>query len=213
MRQKVFRSAPTLAQFHVSEHNQLLIAGVDEAGRGPLAGAVFAAAVMLDREQPLSGLDDSKKLSWQQREELYDQIISRSLCYAVASVDAREIDRLNILQASLLAMKRAVDKLVHVPQMVYVDGQHLPVWDYPAQAVIKGDSLLQAIAAASILAKVSRDRDMLEQDRLYPCYGFAKHKGYPTSAHLQALRAYGPCAIHRQSFRPVAECTRQSRLK
>lgn len=210
MRRKGFQSEPVLVESYVSAHDQLLIAGVDEAGRGPLAGAVFAAAVILDPDKPLSGINDSKKLNQQQREELYDQIICRSLCYAVASASVREIDRLNILQASLLAMKRAVDKLAHVPQMVYVDGQHVPVWNYPAQAVIKGDSQLLAIAAASILAKVSRDRDMLEQDRLFPGYGFARHKGYPTTEHLKALHNHGPCAIHRQSFRPVADCSRQA---
>lgn len=190
------------------ENRYQRIAGVDEAGRGPLAGEVVAAAVMLDPEKPVAGLNDSKKLSESRRERCYDMILESALAFAVSRASVREIDDLNILQASLLAMKRAVTSLGSTPEFVYVDGNFCPRWDYPSAAVIKGDARLQCVAAASILAKVTRDRDMLELEKEYPGYGFARHKGYPTREHLQALSRLGPCAVHRRSFKPVADILR-----
>ncbi len=181
------------------------LAGVDEAGRGPLAGPVVAAAVILDAKKPILGLADSKKLSAHRREQLFDQICQRALCYAVAQASVQEIDRLNILQATLLAMRRAVDGLALAPAKVLVDGNRLPLLEVWARAIVKGDALVDAISAASILAKVTRDRWCLQVDRLYPQYGFATHKGYGTAAHLAALRVHGACALHRKTFRPVAE--------
>ncbi len=181
-----------------------LVAGVDEAGRGPLAGPVVAAAVMLDEQQPIKGLADSKKLSALKRERLFDEIRAKSLCFCVAEATVEEIDTLNILQATLLAMKRAVAGLRLKPGLVLVDGNRLPVWDVRAEAVVKGDSKVQAISAASILAKVTRDHYMDEQSRFYPQYGFDRHKGYGTERHLLALRQHGACPLHRQSFAPVA---------
>jgi ribonuclease HII len=180
-----------------------LLAGVDEAGRGPLAGPVVAAAVMLDELQPIKGLADSKTLSPRRRERLYDEIRAKALCCCVAEASAREIDELNILQATLLAMRRAVDGLRLRPHRVLVDGNRLPVLAMPAQAIVKGDAKVQAIAAASILAKVHRDRLCLELHERFPQYGFAAHKGYPTAEHLLALRTHGACAEHRRSFAPV----------
>lgn len=191
------------------EHQALLIAGVDEAGRGPLAGAVYAAAVILNPDHLLPGIDDSKKLTEHQREELYPQILAHALCYAVASASVAEIETLNILQASLLAMHRAVTELHRQPEFVYVDGLHCPRWQYPSQAFVKGDSRFGAIAAASVLAKVCRDREMRELDKQFPGYGFAVHKGYPTPLHLETLQKYGPCAVHRKTFKPVAACLQQ----
>jgi len=179
------------------------MAGVDEAGRGPLAGPVVAAAVMLDELQPIKGLADSKTLSPRRRERLYDEIRAKALCCCVAEASAQEIDTLNILQATLLAMRRAVQGLRLRPHFVLIDGNRLPVLDMPAQAIVKGDAKVQSIAAASILAKVHRDRLCLELHERYPQYGFAAHKGYPTPEHLQALRAHGACAEHRRSFAPV----------
>ncbi|GAB5498902.1 MAG: ribonuclease HII [Pseudohongiellaceae bacterium] len=179
-------------------------AGTDEVGRGPLAGDVVAAAVILDPQRPIAGLTDSKKLSASRRQDLAAQITAAARACCVGRASVAEIDRLNILQASLLAMQRAVAGLSLEPQFVYVDGRHLPHWHYASQAVIKGDSLVPAIAAASILAKVTRDAEMLKLDARYPGYGFAQHKGYPTGAHLAALQKLGPCAIHRRSFAPVA---------
>ena len=187
------------------EHQDKLIAGVDEAGRGPLAGAVFAAAVIPDPDRPVQGVTDSKKLNAEQREELYQQIIESSLCYAVASASTTEIDDINILQASLLAMHRAVKLLSLRPEFIYVDGLYCPRWRYASLALVKGDSRISAIAAASILAKVSRDREMVKLDAEYPNYGFAQHKGYPTPLHMRTLQKLGPCDIHRKSFRPVAD--------
>ena len=181
------------------------MAGVDEAGRGPLAGPVVAAAVILDQRQPIKGLADSKKLTALRREKLFDEIRAKALCCSIAQASVEEIDRLNILQATLLAMRRAVEGLRLKPNKVLVDGNRLPDIGLPAQAIVGGDALVPAISAASILAKVHRDRWCLELDQLYPQYGFAKHKGYGTAAHLAALRAHGPCAVHRVSFRPVAE--------
>jgi ribonuclease HII len=183
-----------------------LLAGVDEAGRGPLAGPVVAAAVMLDELQPIKGLADSKTLSPRRRERLYDEIRAKALCCSVAEASAQEIDALNILQATLLAMRRAVEGLRLVPHFVLVDGNRLPVLKMPAQAIVKGDAKVQAIAAASILAKVHRDRLCEALHERYPQYGFAAHKGYPTAEHLRALRTHGACPEHRHSFAPVRAC-------
>ncbi len=194
-----------LEQLSLSWDTAGLVAGVDEAGRGPLAGPVVAAAVILDQRQPIKGLADSKKLTALRREKLFDEIRAKALCCSIAQASVEEIDRLNILQATLLAMRRAVEGLRLKPNKVLVDGNRLPDIGLPAQAIVGGDALVPAISAASILAKVHRDRWCLELDQLYPQYGFAKHKGYGTAAHLAALRAHGPCAEHRISFRPVAE--------
>jgi ribonuclease HII len=185
--------------------SDVVVAGVDEVGRGPLAGDVVTAAVILDPAKPIAGLADSKQLSELQRERLYDLILERALSWAIARASVAEIDSLNILQASLLAMHRAVQALPLQPEFVYVDGNRCPRWDYPSQAVVKGDSRVACIAAASILAKVTRDREMLLLDQQYPGYGLARHKGYPSPVHLEALRRLGPCPIHRRSYRPVAE--------
>jgi ribonuclease HII len=184
---------------------QGLIAGVDEAGRGPLAGPVVAAAVILDDMNPIKGLNDSKKLSPKQREKLYDEIRAKALCCSVAQASVEEIDRLNILQATLLAMRRAVDGLRLKPHKVLVDGNRLPVLDVRAEAIVRGDATVPAISAASILAKVTRDRWCQELDQRYPQYGFAGHKGYGTAEHLAALRAHGACPEHRKTFAPVAQ--------
>jgi ribonuclease HII len=180
-----------------------LICGVDEAGRGPLAGPVFAAAVILDSSRPIEGIADSKKLTPGRREELAGEIRARAVAWAVASSSVEEIDSINILQASLLAMRRAVESLKVVPGQVLVDGLHCPRVNLPVRAVVRGDSKVEEIAAASILAKVSRDEAMLALHRDLPQYGFDRHKGYPTRAHLEALRAYGPSIVHRRSFEPV----------
>jgi len=185
-----------------------LVAGVDEAGRGPLAGPVVAAAVILDDLHPIEGLMDSKKLTAARRERLYDEIRAKALCCSVAEASVEEIDRLNILQATLLAMRRAVDGLRLKPAKVLVDGNRLPVLDVLAEAIIRGDATVPAISAASILAKVHRDRWCAEYDREFPQYGFAAHKGYGTAAHLAALRVHGPCPQHRKSFAPVAQVLR-----
>lgn len=179
------------------------LAGVDEAGRGPLAGDVVAAAVILDPARPIPGLNDSKKLTEKRRGSLFDEIQARALAWCIARASVAEIDRLNILQASLLAMIRAVEGLQRAPEHVLVDGNRLPNWRYAAQAVVKGDSRHPAISAASILAKVARDREMLAMDKTYPGYGFAEHKGYPTQRHLAALEALGASPIHRSSYAPV----------
>jgi len=182
-----------------------LLCGVDEAGRGPLAGAVFAAAVVLDPGRPIAGLADSKVLDEAARETLAAAIRERALAWAVASASAGEIDALNILRASLLAMRRAIEALPMVPGEVQVDGLHTPPrLAFPCRAIVKGDATVPAISAASILAKTARDAEMLAQEALYPGYGFAIHKGYPTPEHLAALRVLGPCEIHRRSFAPVA---------
>ena len=182
-----------------------LVAGVDEAGRGPLAGPVVAAAVILDERHPIQGLADSKKLTALRRERLFDEIRAKALCCSIAEASVEEIDRLNILQATLLAMRRAVAGLRLKPNKVLVDGNRLPTLEVLAEAIVGGDALVPAISAASILAKVHRDRWCLTLDEQYPQYGFARHKGYGTAAHLAALRAHGPCAQHRTSFRPVAD--------
>jgi len=182
-----------------------LIAGVDEAGRGPLAGPVVAAAVILDDLNPIKGLADSKKLSAIKRERLFDEIRAKALCCCIAEASVEEIDQLNILQATLLAMRRAVMGLRLKPNKVLVDGNRLPVLDVLAEAIVKGDSKVQAISAASILAKVYRDRICHDLHQQYPLYGFDKHKGYGTEIHLQALREHGATPWHRKTFAPVAE--------
>jgi ribonuclease HII len=185
-----------------------LVAGVDEAGRGPLAGPVVAAAVILDDLHPIVGLADSKKLTALRREKLYDEIRAKALCCSIAEASVEEIDRLNILQATLLAMRRAVEGLRLKPAKVLVDGNRLPVLDVLAEAIVKGDAKVPAISAASILAKVHRDRWCAEYDREFPQYGFAAHKGYGTAEHLAALRAHGACPQHRKTFAPVTEVLR-----
>ena len=182
-----------------------LMAGVDEAGRGPLAGPVFAAAVILDDLLPIQGLADSKKLTPKKREHLYEIIKAQALCFCVATASVEEIDQLNILQATLLAMQRAVKGLRLKPSKVLVDGNRLPVLDIRAEAIVKGDSTVPSISAASILAKVERDRWCVEVDAQFPNYGFLTHKGYGTQMHLRALQEHGPCVLHRRSFAPVAK--------
>ena len=185
-----------------------LMAGVDEAGRGPLAGPVVAAAVILDELNPIKGLADSKKLTALRREALYDEIRAKALCCSIALATAEEIDSLNILQATMLAMKRAVEGLRLKPHKVLVDGNRLPTLIILAEAIVKGDALVPSISAASILAKVYRDRWCAQFHLEYPQYGFAGHKGYGTAAHLAALRLHGACPQHRRSFAPVAEVLR-----
>ena len=180
-----------------------LTCGVDEAGCGPLAGPVYAAAVILDAALPVAGLADSKKLTPRRREALALEIRSRAVAWAVASASVEEIDTLNILQASLLAMRRAVELLTVTPGQVLVDGLHRPRLAIPVRAIVRGDATMAEIAAASILAKVARDREMLALHQRHPQYGFDRHKGYPTSAHLAALREHGVSIVHRRSFAPV----------
>lgn len=181
-----------------------LTAGVDEAGRGPLMGPVVAAAVILNDLHPIKGLADSKKLTARQRDKLYDEIRAKALCCSIAMASVEEIDQLNILQATMLAMKRAVEGLRLKPYKALVDGNRLPTISMLAEAIVKGDATVPAISAASILAKVTRDRWCAEYDLLFPQYGFASHKGYGTAAHLLALREHGVCPQHRKSFAPVA---------
>ncbi|BBU98617.1 ribonuclease HII [Providencia hangzhouensis] len=180
-----------------------LIAGVDEVGRGPLVGAVVTAAVILDPNNPIIGLADSKKLTEKKREKLFDEIQEKALCWCIGRAEPEEIDNINILHATMLAMQRAVAGLSIVPEYVLIDGNRCPELPMPSQAVIKGDSLVQEISAASILAKVIRDREMVELDKAFPEYGFAKHKGYPTAYHLEKLAQYGATEFHRKSFAPV----------
>jgi len=182
-----------------------LIAGVDEAGRGPLAGPVIAAAVILDPKRKIKNLADSKQLTVEQREGLYSKICERALAFGIGRAEVFEIDGMNILQATLLAMQRAVAALKVFPTEVWVDGNRCPRLDYPTRAIIKGDTYIPAISAASILAKVTRDREMVLLDAQYPEYGFAQHKGYPTEMHRLILKKLGPCQIHRRSFAPVRE--------
>ncbi len=180
-----------------------LLCGVDEAGRGPLAGPVYAAAVILDRDRPIAGLADSKQLSKSERDRLAVEIKSRAKAWAIAFASAEEIDQHNILRASLLAMRRAVLALRHTPELVVADGTHCPVLDIPVVAIVKGDSKVAAISAASILAKTARDAVLIALHEKFPEYGFSGHKGYPTPQHLLALNRHGPCAEHRRSFAPV----------
>lgn len=181
----------------------LIICGVDEAGRGPLAGPVYAAAVILNESQPIAGLADSKKLSEKRRDALALEIRQHATAWAIAEATVEEIDELNILRASLLAMKRAVLALSVQPQEVWVDGLYCPDTSLPSRAIVKGDSKVAAISAASILAKTARDEVMMQLHEQHPQYGFAVHKGYPTAAHLAALREHGVTSVHRRSFRPV----------
>ena len=202
MRSNKYLPPPEQAAFYWARAG--LVAGVDEAGRGPLAGPVVAAAVILDDHQPIKGLADSKKLSALQREKLYDQIYARALCCSIAHATVQEIDSINILQATLLAMRRAVSGLRLRPAKVLVDGNRIPVLDVLAEAIVKGDALVPCISAASILAKVYRDRWCAQLHAAYPEYGFAAHKGYGTGQHMLALRRYGACPEHRKTFAPVA---------
>ena len=182
-----------------------ITAGTDEVGRGPLAGDVVAAAVVLDPQRPIKGLADSKQLSERKRLDCYARILDQARAWAVARASVAEIEELNILQASLMAIHRAVTALPLQPDFVYVDGNRCPRWSYPSQAIVKGDARVPCIAAASVIAKVTRDREMQECDEFYPGYGFARHKGYPSPEHLAALKRLGPCQIHRRTFGPVAE--------
>ena len=184
-------------------HASGLVAGVDEAGRGPLAGPVVAAAVILDELHPIRGLADSKQLTPRRRERLFDEIRAKALCVCIASASVEEIDRLNILQATLLAMRRAVEGLRLPPRHVLVDGNQLPPLPMPAEAIVQGDAKVAAISAASILAKVQRDRLCAELHAQWPHYGFDRHMGYPTAMHLAALREHGACPAHRRSYAPV----------
>lgn len=181
------------------------IAGVDEAGRGPLAGPVIAAAVILPLEHTIQGLTDSKLLSEKQREKLFDMIYQQALAVSVGRAEVEEIDRINILQASMLAMQRAVEGLKIAPHLVLVDGNRCPKLPCKSRAIVQGDKTEPTISAASIIAKVTRDREMLVLDQQYPQYGFAKHKGYPTKDHVAALQKHKPCIIHRRSYAPVAQ--------
>lgn len=183
----------------------VLLAGVDEVGRGPLAGPVVTAAVILDPARPIAGLADSKALSERKREGLFDEICDKALAWAIGRCEVAEIDSLNILRATLLAMERAVAALPVAPEYVLVDGNRCPSWHWPSEAVVKGDGRVAAISAASILAKVTRDREMDVLDVRYPGYGLAGHKGYPTAEHIAALQRLGASPTHRRSFRPVRE--------
>ena len=198
--------APEQAAFNFG--NPGLIAGVDEAGRGPLAGPVVAAAVILDDLKPIVGLHDSKKLTPKRREILFDEIRARALCFSIAVASVQEIDQFNILQATMLAMRRAVEGLRLKPQMVLVDGNRLPALDIRAEAIVQGDALVPAISAASILAKVHRDLLCERMHERYPVYGFDRHKGYGTAQHLAALQAHGPADCHRMTFAPVTRSLR-----
>lgn len=200
--------SPPLPAF-VCQYQGWKLAGVDEVGRGPLVGAVVTAAVILHPERPIAGLADSKKLSEKRREALYEEIIERSAAWSVGRCEAEEIDQLNIYHATLLAMERAVAGLSVIPEYVLVDGNRCPRWQWPSEPVVKGDSRVEAISAASIVAKVVRDREMQQLDQQYPGYGIAQHKGYPTPVHLEALQRLGATPSHRQSFRPVREAIEQ----
>lgn len=194
-------ASPALAD----EKLPLLTAGTDEAGRGPLAGPVVAAAVILGKQFDTTGLRDSKKLSQKQREKWHQLIITEAYAYSICVTDAREIDRINILQASLEAMRKAIEQIMPQPRLVLVDGNQVPNLSMPMRAIVGGDDLYPAISAASVVAKVTRDQIMLKLHEEYPQYGFDKHKGYPTPQHLAALREHGPCPAHRRSFGPVKQ--------
>ena len=191
----------------------MIVAGVDEAGRGPLAGPVVVAAVVLNPDRPIDGLDDSKKLNEKRREELFPLIIERSLAWSVVAIEPAEIDRINILQATLLGMQQAVGQLLPPPSLALIDGNQAPQLDCAVRTIVQGDSLEPAISAASILAKVTRDRLMKKLHFDYPEYGFDRHKGYPTADHLARLARYGPCPIHRRSFAPVRKVAAGGLLK
>jgi ribonuclease HII len=190
-----------------------LIAGVDEVGRGPLVGAVVTAAVILDPNNPIVGLKDSKKLSEKKRLELAEEIKAKALAWSLGRAERHEIDEINILKATMLAMQRAVNGLKIHPEFVLIDGNKCPILTYPCLAVVKGDSLVAEISAASILAKVARDAEMQQLHEQYPHYGFAEHKGYPTVKHLAALQQHGPLMEHRRSFKPVREALNQRLLQ
>jgi ribonuclease HII len=190
----------------------MLTAGVDEAGRGPLAGPVVVAAVILDPDRPIAGLDDSKKLSAARRETLFDHIMQQALTWSVVKISPGQIDDLNILQATLLGMRQAVERLSPIPQLALIDGNRAPRLPCQARTLVGGDGLEPAISAASILAKVTRDRIMVDLHRLYPRYGFDRHKGYPTRDHLQRLAQFGPCEVHRRSFAPVRDAMQKGLL-
>ncbi|CAH0990699.1 Ribonuclease HII [Sinobacterium norvegicum] len=194
----------------VAQGGGVLIAGVDEVGRGPLAGDVVTAAVILDPAKPIVGLNDSKKLTEKKRESLFDEIQQKALCWSVGRASVAEIDQLNILQATMLAMTRAVEGLAIEPGKVLVDGNRTPVWRYDSEAIVKGDGKVAEISAASIIAKVTRDREMVALDRRHPEYGFAGHKGYPTKQHLQAIADHGVLVEHRRSFGPVQRALQNS---
>ncbi|RJF95408.1 ribonuclease HII [Noviherbaspirillum saxi] len=194
------RDNPSLALF---DHANEIVCGVDEAGRGPLAGAVYAAAVILDPSRPVDGLRDSKKLSEAQREVLAEEIKLHALAWSIAFCTEAEIDQFNILQASMLAMRRAVEGLKTVPTLALIDGNRCPVMPVRSEAIIKGDDKVPAISAASILAKTARDASLLQLHQQYPVYGFDQHKGYPTALHLERLRLHGPSPVHRRSYAPV----------
>lgn len=196
----------------ITSYTGILLAGCDEVGRGPLAGDVVAAAVILDPDNPIVGLADSKKLTEKKRDLLFDEIKLKAKSWCIARASVAEIDSINILQASLLAMSRAVQGLHIQPEHVLVDGNKLPKWRYAAEAVVKGDSRVAAISAASILAKVLRDREMVELDKQYPGYGLADHKGYPTKVHMEALDRLGITPIHRTSYAPVRAKIEQMKL-
>lgn len=198
------KSSPTPEQASLPWHPPGLVTGVDEAGRGPLAGPVVAAAVILDDLRPIAGLADSKALTAARRERLYDEIRAKALCCSIAEASVEEIDQLNILQATMLAMRRAVLGLRLKPAKVLVDGNRLPALDVLAEAIVSGDALVPCISAASILAKVTRDRMLCELHLQHPEYGFDRHKGYGTADHLRALQAHGALPVHRRSFAPVA---------
>ncbi|MFC1605733.1 ribonuclease HII [Pseudomonadota bacterium] len=189
-----------------------LTAGVDEAGRGPLAGPVVVAAVILDPDRPIAGLDDSKKLSATRREALFDRIRQESLAWSVIQISPGQIDDLNILQATLLGMQQAVERLIPTPELALIDGNRAPRLPCQVRTLVGGDGLEPAISAASILAKVTRDRIMVDLHRLYPRYGFDRHKGYPTRDHLQRLAQFGPCEVHRRSFAPVRDAMQKGLL-
>jgi ribonuclease HII len=205
--QKTLFDIPSPGLYHFEQLAQargyMLIAGIDEAGRGPLAGPVVAAAVILKADQPIDNVNDSKKLSEKRREQLFDQIMTKALAVGVGQADAGTIDRINILQATRQAMLEAVHALTSSPQYLLIDGITTIASSIPQQTIKQGDSRSASIAAASIIAKVTRDRMMLEYDSLYPAFGFAQHKGYGSTAHLSALQQYGPCPIHRITFRGV----------
>ncbi len=207
------RSFLNAEQAHLAWDVPGLIAGVDEAGRGPLAGPVVAAAVILDDMSPIAGLADSKKLTERRRERLYDEIRAKALCCSVGQASVEEIDRLNILHATMLAMQRAVQGLRLKPTKVLVDGNRLPALDVLAEAVVGGDALVPAISAASIVAKVTRDRLLQALHQRHPEYGFDRHKGYGTAEHLAALRRLGPLPEHRRSFAPVAQVARTDAIR
>lgn len=202
MKKDLAQQAIDFVQFDAADR---LIAGVDEAGRGPLAGAVFAAAVILDPARPVDGLMDSKKLSEKKRSILEQQIKEKALSWSIAYASVDEIDDINILQASMLAMKRAVETLETPPDHVLVDGNRCPQIRFPVEAIVKGDQLVAEISAASILAKQARDKELIQLDDKYPGYGFAQHKGYGTKQHLEAIQILGPTPVHRKSFRPICD--------